>query len=51
MADYRENLIELVRARPLLWNPCVPDYKDKPQKTHVWDDGRLEKGSNCTQTE
>ena len=29
MDDYKETLIELVRMRPLLWNPRVPDYKDK----------------------
>lgn len=38
MDDYKENLIGLVRARPLLWNPCVPDYKDKDKRTQVWEE-------------
>ncbi|GFR88675.1 hypothetical protein ElyMa_006105500 [Elysia marginata] len=38
MDDYMENLIEMVRARPLLWDPRVPDYKNKDQRTQVWDE-------------
>ena len=38
MDDYKEGLIELVRTRPLLWNPRIGDYKDKDQKTQVWED-------------
>ncbi|KAL8573918.1 hypothetical protein ACOMHN_029365 [Nucella lapillus] len=43
MDDYREQLMELVRARPLLWDPHVADYKDKDQKAQVWENlnGRL----------
>ena len=43
MDDYREQLIELVSARPLLWDPRVADYKDKDQKAQVWENlnGRL----------
>ncbi|GFR89765.1 transcription factor Adf-1 [Elysia marginata] len=38
MDDYKENLIEMVRVRPLLWDPRVPDYKNKDQRTRVWDE-------------
>ena len=38
MDNYKEQLIELVRARPILWDPRVPDYKDKDQKLQVWDE-------------
>ena len=36
MENYKESLIEMVRARPLLWDPRVPDYKNKDQKAQVW---------------
>ena len=37
MDSYRERLIEFVRARPLLWDHRLPDYKDKDQKAQVWE--------------
>ena len=37
MDNYREQLIELVRERPLLWDLRVADYKDKDQKAQVWE--------------
>ncbi|GFS18908.1 transcription factor Adf-1 [Elysia marginata] len=42
----------MVRARPLLWHPRVPDYKSKDQRTQVWDDLKdlltAPKGTTCT---
>ncbi|KAL8564388.1 hypothetical protein ACOMHN_057410 [Nucella lapillus] len=53
MDDYREQLIELVRARPLLWDPHVADYKDKDQKAQVWENlnGRLNSPTGTTATD
>ncbi|GFR90518.1 transcription factor adf-1 [Elysia marginata] len=28
----------MVRERPLLWDPRVPDYKNRDQRTQVWDE-------------
>ena len=37
MDDYKKEIIELVRDRPLLWDPQNPEYHNKDQRKQVWE--------------
>ncbi|GFO46870.1 transcription factor adf-1 [Plakobranchus ocellatus] len=37
MDDYKKEIIELVRDRPLLWDPKNPEYHNKDQRKQVWE--------------
>ena len=38
MEDYRKIVIEMVRRRPLLWDPNHENYKNKDLKAIAWGD-------------
>ncbi|GFO05480.1 hypothetical protein PoB_003198500 [Plakobranchus ocellatus] len=37
MNDYKKEIIELMRDRPLLWDPKNPEYHNSDQRKQVWE--------------